>query len=274
MSKSQPPAEQPLAPLGTKDITPSAAGTDPAAATESWKEWRTMHPVDVAPNPYHSGPADPGETGATATNLDLAASPDEKMAGLWDLVDRVGVGMLVTRDAHGDKMPARAMGNLDIDREGRGALWFVRIVLLGGTDFLLIRMGTASGQATDRHSAKVQQITQDSHVTVTYLSTHKEWASIYGRAAIVDDREVVKEKYKSTLRMWLGDVGDGVRDGGPDDPRLVLIKIIPSSATYSAQSKSTAATFVEMAKAYVTGEPPKIHDLRNVEEMEMAGTAV
>jgi hypothetical protein len=48
--------------------------------------------------------------------------------------------------------------------------------------------------------------------------TKGEWVSISGNAELSNDREKVHKYYSPTLKAWLGDLGDGTHDGGPNDP--------------------------------------------------------
>ena len=50
------------------------------------------------------------------------------------------------------------------------------------------------------------------------LTFQGEWVSISGNAELTNDRMKVHKFYSPTLRAWLGDLGDGTHDGGPDDP--------------------------------------------------------
>jgi hypothetical protein len=84
----------------------------------SWKEWQDKNPKSTAPS------ADHGPAGATEKNLDTTSSAEEKMESLWAFVDKTGVGVLTTLSKDGG-MLGRAMGNLKIEKEGRGAVWFV-----------------------------------------------------------------------------------------------------------------------------------------------------
>lgn len=94
----------------------------------SWHAWREIHPVDhPAPGPTLET-SDPGPSGATAKILETRESVEEKMLGMWELVERIGVCTMVTRkEKEGEKgMVGRAMACLTVERgPGRGAVWFV-----------------------------------------------------------------------------------------------------------------------------------------------------
>ena len=53
-------------------------------------------------------------------------------------------------------------------------------------------------------------------INIAFLNNSSEWASISGEASILTDRESVRKHYSSALKAWIGDLGDGKHDGGPD----------------------------------------------------------
>lgn len=50
---------------------------------------------------------------------------------------------------------------------------------------------------------------------------------------MVADKETVHKYYSPTLKPWFGDMGDGVHNGGPDDPRIGVIRVEVSQAAYA-----------------------------------------
>lgn len=71
------------------------------------------------------------------------------------------------------------------------------------------------------------------------------------------------------LKAWLGDLGDGKHDGGPNDPRICVIKVKALTAQYSISGRSAIGSAIEVAKGVVTGEAPAIAKLRRIEENEL-----
>ena len=67
----------------------------------------------------------------------------------------------------------------------------------------------------------------------------------------------------------MGDLGDGVHDGGPDDPRIVLIKVKTVTAQYAISNRTALGSVVQVAKGVVTGEAPQVNKLRHLEESEI-----
>ncbi len=66
----------------------------------------------------------------------------------------------------------------------------------------------------------------------------------------------------------MGDLGDGKHDGGPDDPRIGIIKVEAKTITYAAARGNFVSRGVEMVQGAVTGEAAKVNKLREVSEEE------
>lgn len=111
------------------------------------------------------------------------------------------------------------------------------------------------------------------HPTETNMSfldpVKGSWASISGTASIVSDPVTVQKIYSPSLKAWLGDLGDGVHDGGPNDPRIGVIRLETKLATYSIAKKGMLKEAIEMAKAEVKGDVPDITSIRELREEEL-----
>lgn len=130
----------------------------------------------------------------------------------------------------------------------------------GGLD-LIFHTNTESGKTDDLHS--------DPAINIAFLNSSGEWASISGEAAIITDRDVVRKHYSRHLKAWIGDLGDGKHDGGPEDPRIGIIKVNAKTATYAVADRSAVARGFEVAKGMVTGEAPNVQKLRELSEEEI-----
>ncbi len=131
--------------------------------------------------------------------------------------------MLVTHGSEG--LVARPMAIAEIDSQGN--FWFV----------------------TDKHSAKVDEIENDSQTCVT-MSSSSGSASVKGRATLVEDKTKVHSLWQETWKVWFPD--------GPDDPRIVLIKILADEGAYWSSSGSAGLKYLfAAAKAYLKGERPQ-----------------
>lgn len=71
------------------------------------------------------------------------------------------------------------------------------------------------------------------------------------------------------MKAWLGDLGDGKHDGGPEDPRIGIIRVKTSTAQYAVSKKTQIGGFIELAKGIATGESPNVNKLRRISEAEV-----
>jgi general stress protein 26 len=122
---------------------------------------------------------------------------------------------------------------------------------------------------TNTESGKTDDLNSDPHINISFLNSSGEWASLSGIASIVTDRETVKKYYSPGLKAWLGDLGDGKHNGGPEDPRIGVIRVRTETATYAVVRKNVAARAVDMAQGVVTGNVPAVNKLRELSEGEI-----
>lgn len=118
-------------------------------------------------------------------------------------------------------------------------------------------------------SGKTDDLTANPKVNLAFLNSSGEWASISGHATVNTDRDYVHKHYSPALKAWIGDLGDGTHDGGPDDPRICVITVQAQSAQYAVSDKTAIGGLVELAKGVATGEAPSVHKLRRIEEPEL-----
>jgi general stress protein 26 len=101
--------------------------------------------------------------------------------------------MLVTRTPEG-VLRARPMAIADIDQDE--CVWFT----------------------TSEQSGKIDEISADPHVCVTFQEGH-HFLSLSGEAELVHDREKIRQLWSEAWRPWF--------PGGADDPNLVLLCVGP-----------------------------------------------
>ena len=130
----------------------------------------------------------------------------------------------------------------------------------GGID-LLFHTNTESGKTDDLQS--------DPKINIAFLNSSGEWASISGEATVSTDRELVRKYYSPALKAWLGDLGDGKHDGGPEDPRIAVIGVTAKTATYAIVNQGIIGRGIEFAKGVVTGSAPNVNKLREINEEEL-----
>lgn len=179
----------------------------------------------------------------TARNRD-EVSTRKKLDDLYKLIDGIEVAMMTTRRADG-QLVSRAMQTQE--RRSKADLWFV----------------------TDIESHKLDELVHDPHVNVAYYKDRtREWVSVSGTALLTRDRDLVHSFYRPSWKAWFPEDGEG-RDGGPDDPRIALIMVEATSVHYSRKDRPGAFALFEIARAMVTGSPPKVADLRELGPEEL-----
>lgn len=177
-------------------------------------------------------------------NRDTEVPLEKKLDDLYALIDGIDTAMFTTRRPDGS-LVSRAMST---QRRTAGAdLWFM----------------------ANWHSEKLDEIAADPHVNVSYFRDRtREWVSVSGRAIISRDQNLIRGLYRPDWKAWLGDEG-GERDGSARDPRIALILVTTDSVTYSKQDRPTPMVLFSIAKAMITGTPPKAADLRDVSSEEL-----
>ena len=122
---------------------------------------------------------------------------------------------------------------------------------------------------TNTETGKTDDLSANPEINLGFLNSFGEWASISGKADVITFRAKVKEFYSPGLMAWLGDLGDGTHDGGPEDPRIGLIKVKGQTAQYAVSRKNILTSAVEIAKGVVTGEVPQTNKMRFLSESEL-----
>jgi general stress protein 26 len=168
----------------------------------------------------------------------------KKLKDLYDLIEGIEIAMFTTRRPDGH-LVSRPMAT-QTQAEGTD-LWFV----------------------TDVDTHKLDELEFDPHVNLAYYRDRtREWVSVSGTATVSQDRRAIHELYRPDWKAWFGDQG-GVRDGGPDDPRIALILVDVHSVSYLKVNKPKPLVLFEVAKGMVTGTPPQIGEERHLSRSEL-----
>jgi general stress protein 26 len=180
----------------------------------------------------------------TEKNRDNEVPTEKKLDDLYKLIDGIEVAMFTTRRADG-YLVSRPM---QVQERRTGSdLWFW----------------------TNGDSHKLEELAADPHVNLGfYKDRTREWVSVSGTAVLSRDKSLIREFYSPDWRAWLGDEG-GERDGGPDDPRIVLILITAHSVTYSIKDRPAPLQLFSVVKGMITGEAPKMADQRELGVQEL-----
>jgi len=182
---------------------------------------------------------------AADKNRDNEVPLEKKLDDLYKLIDGMEVAMLTTRRADG----ALISRPMQTQRRTTGTdLWFM----------------------TNIESEKFEDLARDPHVSLSYYKDRtREWVSVSGHAVLTRDRDLIDALYKPDWKAWLGDTGDGRRNGGPHDPRIALILVEADSVVYSKSGRPTPLVLFRAVKSMFTGEPPKVADLRELDRDEL-----
>jgi general stress protein 26 len=181
---------------------------------------------------------------ASAKSEDDNVSPAKKIEELYSLVEGIDIAMMTSRNFDGT-LVSRPMATQA--KRPRVDFWFVT--------------------STETH--KIDEIQAQPEVNLAYYNNKsREWVSVSGTARIVTDRDLIRTLYKPDWKAWFGDEG-GDRNGGPNDPRLALIEVEAHEATYLKSNQPRALQLFKVAKALITGDAPKIGDMRHVGKREL-----
>lgn len=155
---------------------------------------------------------------------------EKNIAILKEMAESVRICMFTTFSKD-DELGSRPMGTAKIEEDG--SLWFF----------------------TNEYSLKSKEVSKDNHVLLAYSDPgNNTYLTVKGTAELVDDR-VRKESYFSPfIKAWFPD--------GIEDPRLVLIKVVPDAAEYWDASASRIVVLFSTLKALLTGDTPDLgkHD--------------
>jgi general stress protein 26 len=174
------------------------------------------------------------------------APTEKKLDELYGLIDGMEVAMMTTRRPDGH-LVSRAMQTQE--RRGTADLWFV----------------------TDVEAHKLEELAHDPHVNLAYYRDRtREWVSVSGTAILTRDRDLIRAFYKPDWKIWFPNEG-GDRTGGPDDPRIALILVTAHTVVFSKKDRPAPVQLFSMVKAMVTGDAPKVADVRTLDADELQG---
>ena len=174
----------------------------------------------------------------------MASRAERPKAGtieeLWKLVEGIETEMLTTRRADGH-MVSRPMAT---QKRATGAdFWF----------------------ATMEEMPKVAEVSAEPRVNLSYYKDRtKEWVSISGEAQVSRDRAKIRELWEPDWKFWFPDEG-GEKDGGAEDPRIVLIGVRAVSAQYMTLEKPQALVLFDLVASKLTGKTPELGEVKRVE---------
>jgi general stress protein 26 len=181
---------------------------------------------------------------AVEKQRDVAVSTEKKLDDLYELIDGIDTALLTTRQIDGS-LVSRPMAVQE--RRPGVDLWFM----------------------TSAETHKTGELEAQPDVNVAfYKERTREWVSVSGVARLNRDRDRIRKVYQKDWKAWLGDEG-GDRDGGPNDPRILLIEIDAHAVTYMKSDVSRPVALFKIAKAMVTGERVELGEVRHIDGREL-----
>ncbi|KAA2242970.1 pyridoxamine 5'-phosphate oxidase family protein [Chitinophaga agrisoli] len=128
-----------------------------------------------------------------------------------------------TRITTGEQFNTRPMAILQVDDMGN--CWFLSAI----------------------DSEKNSDIAADPAVQLLFKgSDHSDFMSIYGQASISQDKEKIKELWNPLIKTWFTE--------GIDDPRITVIRVVPSSGYYWDTKHGQIVAFAKQIVGAVTGK--------------------
>jgi general stress protein 26 len=147
-----------------------------------------------------------------------------QVAELKAKIKPIRFAMFTTVDQHGHLI-SRPMTVQDIDAEG--GLWFF----------------------TSTETDLWQNIAAQPQVNVSFAEPEDSvYVSVSGRAERVVDRARIRDMWNPAVQAWY--------PHGPDDPHVMLVRVVSHTAEYWDSSASTMVQLFKMAKAVLTGSTP------------------
>lgn len=164
----------------------------------------------------------------------MADDEDAGRRKVLELIKSIDYAVFTTRGTDGAPLHARPMAYRAV--EGDGDLWFF----------------------SKKESRKAKEIAADPAVLIAFADPRAQhFVSITGRAEIVTDRAVVREKWSEIYRAWF--------PGGPGDEAVVAIRIHAERAEYWDTPTSAVVYAYGYLKAITTGEPSRAGEIGKVD---------
>ncbi|MBC6904813.1 general stress protein [Saccharophagus sp. K07] len=132
-----------------------------------------------------------------------------------EIAEKNRVCFFVTHALDKNSSGARPMTVADVDDQG--SLWFI--------------------SAIDTH--KDQEVQQDSDVSLYFQAPDQaDFLELRGRAFVSQDKARIQQLWEPRMNAWF--------DGGKDDPRVSVIKVVPDEGYYWDTYKGGFASGVRM----------------------------
>lgn len=150
---------------------------------------------------------------------------EEGRKKLKQLVKEIKVAMMIT--SLGQK-PLSAVPMFTKKIQDDGIIWFL-------------------SSSTSEHNENLEK---QNEMQLLYSDpSSMKFLSVYGRAEIIKDQEVLKDLYNPKTDAWFS---------GPEDPNLTAIKFTSTDAHYWSPKSNKYISLLKLAGAAITGEKQDI----------------
>lgn len=147
----------------------------------------------------------------------------QAVAKIKEIVEQAKSCFFCTAVATSDSEGARPMNVRQVDDQGN--LWFL--------------------SASDSH--KNRELARDTAVTLYFQACpHSDFLRLRGNASVSTDRAKIRELWDPVLRTWFTE--------GVDDPRITVIKVMPSEGYYWDTKHGTFVAGVKMLLGAAIGK--------------------
>lgn len=146
---------------------------------------------------------------------------------LWSMIKDIRFAMFTARHANGH-LHAWPMTTQNQSIDEDTSLWFFM----------------------SRRGEPVQELMADGQVNVAYADPSADrYVSVSGTAAVVEDAAEKHRLWSKMAEAWF--------PGGPEDPDLALVQVRITHASYWDVKDSKLVQMFKMARAAMTGRPPR-----------------
>jgi general stress protein 26 len=154
-------------------------------------------------------------------------SSTRQHAVLWDLIKDIKFAMFTTRHGNGH-LHSRPMTTQNKQIDEDELLWFFM----------------------SHEGDPVADLRADPTVNIVFADPGKDrYVSVSGTAQVVDDTARKQQLWSKLNEAWF--------PGGPTDPDLALVRVAIVHAHYWNVKDNKVMQLIKMAKAAVSGTPPK-----------------
>ena len=150
-------------------------------------------------------------------------SGSEAATKIKELAESAKTCFFCTDIKEGKPFDVRPMSAQQVDDQGN--IWFL--------------------SADDSH--KNEQVQANPNVQLLFQgSEHSDFMTVYGQASISRDKDKIKELWQPLVKVWFTE--------GQDDPRITVIKVVPTDGYYWDTKHGRMVAFAKMIAGAITGQ--------------------